>query len=174
MAFLTDDDWEGILAGSPSLGEDQEINELSNGPSGFEEPNLPNFFDSLLGDASTCEDYGTKEASDSPIIAHPDTSADAGEPRPEGQGRDAFEEIDVLKARILEQSKTIEELKLDTKILENLKTDVRNIGMYVTALEPYLDDMRNFIKDLLEKFVVKWEIKSPTPPPLHEHGKDGQ
>ncbi|KAL8788267.1 MAG: hypothetical protein Q9213_001787 [Squamulea squamosa] len=169
MAYLTDDDWEGILAGSSSLGENKE---LSIDRSCLGEPELPNFFDSLLGDTSTCEDHGTKEASTPPTITHSDTSAGGG-PGPEGQGRDIFWEIDVLKARVLEQSKTIENLKLDAQILEHLKIDVRNIGMYVMALEPYLNDMRSFIKDLLEKVVVKWEIKSPTLPTLHENGKDG-
>lgn len=101
MAYLTDDDWEGILAGSSSLGEDQEANDRPIGPSCFEEANLPNFFDSLLSGTSACEDHGTRQASASPVFARPDASADT-EPRPEGQGRsleDVSWEIDVLKAR---------------------------------------------------------------------------
>lgn len=68
--------------------------------------------------------------------------------------------------------RTIEQLKLDVQLLEHLKTDVRNISIYVTALEPYLNDMR-FIKELLEKVIVKWEIKSPTLPALQEGVNDG-
>lgn len=99
MAYLTDDDWEGILGVSSSLGEDQEIDKPSTERSCLEEPSLPNFFDSLIGDASACEDHETNQASTPPTIAHPDTSTDAGVPGSKGQGRDVFWEIDVLKSR---------------------------------------------------------------------------
>lgn len=99
MSYLTDKDWEDILADSSTLGKNQEVDEPSPERSCFEEPNQPNFFDSLLDDASTCEDHGITQASTPPTITQPETSTDAGQGS-EVQGRDVFWEIDILKARL--------------------------------------------------------------------------